>query len=98
LLAIEEAAKLHPAAEPLIAHTALLAPDPILLSLFAEAHEKFDQPLRSALAGDGLDEAVATLRALALVGRETIADARDVSITIDVIRLQRPVREVAAPS
>jgi tetratricopeptide (TPR) repeat protein len=96
LLAIEEAAKLHPAAEPLIAHAALLPPDPIPLFLFAKAHEKFDGPLRSALAGDGLDEAVATLRAFALVDRETVADARDVSITIDVIRLHRLVREVAA--
>jgi hypothetical protein len=33
-LAIEEAAKLHPAAEPLIVHAALLAPEPIPLFLF----------------------------------------------------------------
>ena len=35
-LAIEEAAKLHPAAEPLIVHAALLAPEPIPLFLFPE--------------------------------------------------------------
>ena len=35
-LAIEEAAKLHPAAEPLIVHAALLAPEPIPLFLFSE--------------------------------------------------------------
>ncbi len=95
-LAIDEAAKLHPAAEPLIVHAALLAPDPIPLFLFAEAHEKFDEPLRSALAGDGLDEAVAALRALALVDRETVADERDGSLTTEAIRLHRLVREVAA--
>jgi hypothetical protein len=39
-LAIDEAAKLHPAAEPLIVHAALLAPEPIPLFLFAEAREK----------------------------------------------------------
>ena len=95
-LAIDEAAKLHPAAEPLIVHAALLAPEPIPLFLFAEAREKFGEPLASALAGDGLDEAVAALRAFALVDRETIVDERDPAITTDTIRLHRLVREVAA--
>ena len=95
-LAIEEAAKLHPAAEPLIVHAALLAPEPIPLFLFAEAREKFGEPLASALEDDGLDEAVAALRAFALVDRETIADERDPAITTDCIRLHRLVRQVAA--
>ena len=56
-LAIAEAAKLHPAAEPLLVHAALLAPDAVPLFLFAEAREKFAEPLASALAGDGLEEA-----------------------------------------
>ncbi len=38
-LAIDEAAKLHPAAEPLIVYAALLAPEPIPLFLFSEARE-----------------------------------------------------------
>ncbi len=95
-LAIDEAAKLHPAAEPLIVHAALLAPEPIPLFLFAEAREKFGEPLASALAGDGLDEAVAALRAFALIDRESIPDERDPAITTDCIRLHRLVREVAA--
>jgi len=95
-LAIEEAAKLHPAAEPLIVHAALLAPEPIPLFLFAEAREKFGAPLASALAGDGLDEAVAALRTFALVDREAIADEREPAITTDCVRLHRLVREVAA--
>ena len=95
-LAIEEAAKLHPAAEPLIVHAALLAPEPIPLYLFAEAREQFGEPLASALAGDGLDEAVAALRSFALVDREAIADEREASITTDTIRLHRLVRQVAA--
>jgi hypothetical protein len=45
-LAIEEVAKLNPAAEPLIVHAALLAPEPIPLFLFAEAREKFGAPRR----------------------------------------------------
>jgi class 3 adenylate cyclase/tetratricopeptide (TPR) repeat protein len=94
-LAIEEAAKLHPAAEPLIVHAALLAPEPIPLFLFAEACEKFGEPLASALAGDGLDEAVAALRTFALLNRETIADERDPAITTETLRLHRLVREVA---
>ena len=58
-LAIEEAAKLPPAAEPLRVHAALLAPEPIPLFLVAEAREKFGEPLASGLDGYGLDEAVA---------------------------------------
>jgi hypothetical protein len=95
-LAIEEAAKRHPAADPLIVHAALLAPEPIPLSLFAEAREKFAEPLFSALAGDGLDEVVAVLRAFALVDRERIIDEHDPAITTDTIRLHRLVRQVAA--
>jgi tetratricopeptide (TPR) repeat protein len=95
-LAIEEAAKLHPAAEPLIVHAALLAPEPIPLFLFAEAREKLGAPLAAALAGDGLDEAVAALRSFALIDRETITDEREPSIATDTIRLHRLVRQVAA--
>jgi tetratricopeptide (TPR) repeat protein len=95
-LAIDEAAKLHPAAEPLILYAAQLAPEPIPLFVFSEAREKFGEPLASDLAGDGLDEAVAALRGFALVDRETIADERDPSITTDAIRLHRLVRIVAA--
>jgi tetratricopeptide (TPR) repeat protein len=95
-LAIEAAAKLHPAAEPLIVHSALLAPEPIPLFFFAEGREKFGEPLYQLLAGDGLDEAIAALRAFALVDRETILDERDAEIKTDTIRLHRLVREVAA--
>jgi tetratricopeptide (TPR) repeat protein len=95
-LAIEEAAKRHPAAEPLIVYAALLAPEPVPLSLFTEAREKFGEPLASALAGDGLDEAVAGLRAFALVDRERIVDERNPAITTDTIRLHRLVHQVAA--
>ena len=95
-LAIDEAAKLHPAAEPLIFYAAQLAPEPIPLFLFSEAREKFGERLASYLAGDGLDEAVAALRAFALVDPETIADERDPSVTTQTIRLHRLVRAVAA--
>jgi tetratricopeptide (TPR) repeat protein len=95
-LAIDEAAKIHAAAEPLIVHAALLAPEPIPLYLFSEAREKVGEPLASALAHDGLIEAIAALRAFALVQRETIADERDPAITTDCIRLHRLVRQVAA--
>jgi hypothetical protein len=95
-LAIDEAAKVHPAAEPLLVHAALLAPEPIPLFLFVEAREKFGEPLTSALADDGLDEAIAGLRAFALIDRETIVDERDPAISTDTFRLHRLVREVAA--
>jgi hypothetical protein len=94
-LAIGEAAKLHAGAEPLIVHAALLAPEPIPLFLFAEGREQFGGPLKSALADDGLDEAVAALGKFALIVRETIKDERDQAITNEAIRLHRLVREVA---
>jgi class 3 adenylate cyclase/tetratricopeptide (TPR) repeat protein len=94
-LGIDEATKRHPAAELLIVHAALLAPEPIPLFLFAEARDKFGEPLASALAGDGLDKAVAALRALGLLDREAVVDERHASITIAAIRLHRLVREVA---
>jgi tetratricopeptide (TPR) repeat protein len=95
-LAIDEAAKLHVGAEPLLVHAALLAPEPIPLFLFKEAREQFGEPLLSALANDGLDDAVAALRGFALIKREQIVDERDLAITTDAIRLHRLVREVAA--
>ena len=96
-LAIDEAAKLHPAAEPLVFYAALLAPEPIPLFLFSEAREEFGEPLAS-LADDGLDEAVAALRAFALVDRETFADERDPTITTETIRLHRLVRASRWPA
>jgi tetratricopeptide (TPR) repeat protein len=95
-LAIEQAANLHPAAEPFIVHAALLAPEPIPLFLFADAREKFGELLATALAGDGLEEAVAALRTFALLSRETITDERDPAITTETVRLHRLVRQVAA--
>lgn len=95
-LAIDEAAKLHPAAEPLIVHAALLAPEPIPLYLFSEQREKFGEPLASALAGDGLIEAVAALQAFALIDRETISDRCNPPATTESIRLHRLVCEVAS--
>ncbi len=95
-LAIEEAAKLHPAVEPLIVHAALLAPEPIPLFLFEQGRQLLGEPLAEALADDGLDEVIAALRAFALVDRETIVDERDPAIRTDTIRLHRLVRQVAA--
>jgi tetratricopeptide (TPR) repeat protein len=95
-LAIEEAVKRHPAAELLIVRAALMAPEPIPLFLFAEARGKFDKQLASTLTAEGLDEAVAALRAFALVKRSSIADDRDPSITTAVVQLHRLVREVAS--
>jgi hypothetical protein len=95
-LAIEEAAKLNPAAESLIFYAALLALEQIPLFLFADGRDKLGEPLAGALADRGLDEAVAALRTFSLVQRETIADERDPAITTETIRLHRLVREVAA--
>jgi tetratricopeptide (TPR) repeat protein len=94
--AIDQAAKLHPAAESLIIYAALLAPEPIPLYLFSEGRENLFGPLASSIEGNGLNEAVAALRAFALISREVIHDERDASVTTDCVRLHRLVREVAA--
>jgi hypothetical protein len=47
-LAIDESANQHPASEPFIVYAALLEPEPIPLFLFAEARDKFGEPLASA--------------------------------------------------
>lgn len=94
-LAIDEAARLHPAAEQLIVCAALLAAEPIPLYLFSEGAEKFGERFASAVADNGLDEAVAALRAFALVDRELIPDERDPLITTDCIRLHRLIRQIA---
>ena len=52
--------------------------------------------MATALADDGLDEAIAALRAFALIDRESIMDERDASIATDAVRLHRLLREVAA--
>jgi len=95
-LAIEGAIELHPAAELLIAHAALLAPDPIPLFLFTDVEEVFSEPLNSAVAAGEVDQIVASLRAFALVSRERIADESEPSVMTDSIRLHPLVREVAA--
>jgi tetratricopeptide (TPR) repeat protein len=95
-LAIDEAAKLHPAVEPLILHAALLAPEPIPLFLFSEARQTFGEPFASALARHGLDEAIAALRSFAVIDRDAIRDESDPTITTECIRLHRLVRQVVS--
>ena len=95
-LGLDEAARLHAAAEPLIVYAALLAPEPIPLWLFFKLREHLGEPLESQLAGEGLDEAIAALRVFALVDRLAIADSGDASERTDAIKLHRLVRIAAA--
>ena len=107
-LAIDEATKLHPIAERLIVYAALLAPEPIPLFLFVEARQWLDLKAsenglwarflnffkrRSSVPSD-VDEAVAALRAFALIDREMIPDERNPEVATDCIRLHRLVRQV----
>ena len=95
-LGIDEAKNKHPGAEPLIVYASLMAPEPIPIFLFAEGRAKFDEPFASALADDGLDEAIAALRSFALIKRETIVDERNETSSTDTLRLHRLVREIAS--
>lgn len=94
-LAIEQAIKRDPAAEPLIAALAVLPPEPIPLFLLTEAREKLTSPLPALIQGAGLDKGIAALRAFALIERETIVDERDPAVATDCIRIHRLVRQVA---
>jgi tetratricopeptide (TPR) repeat protein len=94
-LAIAEAAKLHPAAGALLAHAAILPPEPIPLFLFRDGHEALDEPLKSGLAADGFDEALAALASFALIERQSVTDERDPAILTECFRLHRLVRQVA---
>ena len=94
-LAIDQAAKLHPAAEPLIVAAAQLSPEPIPLFLFAEGREKLAEGLDGLLEGHGLERAIAALRRLALVTIETIPDERGQTVPTEAIRLHRLIRMIA---
>jgi hypothetical protein len=95
-LAIEEAAKQHPASEPLIVHAALLAPEPIPPFLFVEGGKQLRESFSLELADDVFEEAVGVVLSFAPVNRETIADEHEPSISTDAIRLHPLVRHVAA--
>ncbi|MBY5904149.1 tetratricopeptide repeat protein [Rhizobium leguminosarum] len=93
-MAIGEVAKMHPAAEPLIVYAALMAPDPIPIFYFSEGSYCL-QPLGEMLEGNGLEEAIASLRSFALIDREQIVDERNPDVRIEAVRLHRLVRDVA---
>jgi tetratricopeptide (TPR) repeat protein len=95
-LAIEQAGKQHPAAEQLIVHAALLAPEPIPLFLFEDGREALGEPLASGLADDGLEEALAALRGFALVELEMVPDERDALAKTKCFLVHQLVRTVAA--
>jgi tetratricopeptide (TPR) repeat protein len=97
-LAIDEAAKAHPAAKALLVYAALLAPEPIPLFLFSEGREGLSEPFASLIRDNGVDEAVAALRFFALADREMVPDERVPDVVTDCIRLHRLVRLVAASS
>ena len=94
-LAIEEAAKRHPAAEPLLVAAAMLPPEPVPLFLFSEGRSALAEGLGKNLEGRGIDRAVAALRRFALVEVESIPDERDPAITTETIRLHRLIRMAA---
>jgi len=93
-LAIEEANGLHPVAERLIGFVSLLAPDPVPLFLFTEAHEIFAADIGDVCDEEELDEILAALRAFALVARRPLTDDQNPDISTETIEVHRLVREV----
>jgi tetratricopeptide (TPR) repeat protein len=97
-LGIDEAKNKHSGAEQLIFCASLMAPEPIPLFFFSESRTKFDETFATALADNGVNEAIAALRSFALIKREEIVDERNQTIRTDTIRLHRLVREMASSS
>ena len=95
-LAIEEAAKLHPAAEPLIVHAALLAPEPIPLFLFSEGAREFRRAAGVAACGRRARRGGCGAASLRARRSRDDRDERDPAIMTETIRLHRLVRMVAA--
>jgi tetratricopeptide (TPR) repeat protein len=94
-LAIDEAAKHHPAAEPLIVYASLLAPEPIPLFLLSEVMGRLGDKFGVATEQKSFDEAIASLRVFALIERETVNDERQPEIGTDSVSLHRMVRQIA---
>src|SRR5262249_46472027 len=95
-LSIGDASAHNSAAEPFLVHCALLTPAPIPLFLFREGGRRLGEPLAPLLAGDGVDEAVTTLRRFSLIDRNEVLDERDGTVTTEVVRLHRLLRDIAA--
>lgn len=95
-LAIEAAARLHPAAEPLIVHASLLAAVPIPLFFFADSLQRFADVCPDLRSFEDLERALAALRALALINRETTLAQTELSPRTETIRLHSLVRLIAA--
>ncbi len=89
-LAIEEAAKLNPAAGVLMSYAAALPPDPIPIFFFLEGLKWTKE---AAFSEEAIHDAIAALRAFALVGRVSVTDEN--ASPIDAIHLHRLVKEVA---
>ncbi len=109
-LGIDQASKLHRAAEPLITIAAHLAPGPIPLFLFSLEQVNLGPwvrlflRLQRLLLGaaipymrqEDVEGAVAALHTYALIDYELIYDEHDPSIGTQTIGLHRLVREIAA--
>ncbi|CAE6960881.1 toll/interleukin-1 receptor domain-containing protein [Paraburkholderia domus] len=93
--AIDEAAKRHPGAEPLLKYAALLEPEPIPSYLFSEGAD-FIGEHSLHFKGNALDDAIAALRDFALVDRKYLPDQKNPEDKTDCMRLHRVVRDVAA--
>jgi tetratricopeptide (TPR) repeat protein len=94
-LAIDEADKDRPGAELLIVYASLLASEPIPLFLLSEIKGQPGDKFHTAIEQEGLDEAIAALRAFALIERESISDERQPKIRTDSVNLHRLVRKIA---
>ena len=94
-LAINEASKLHSDAFRLLLHVSLLAPVPIPLYFFSEGREALGEDFPILRNSNDLDEAVAALRAFALIDRELIRDEQHPSIVTDCVSVHRLIRQVA---
>ncbi len=95
-IGVKAAKTAEPLAESLIAYAALLAPEPIPLSLLSEALKHSSEKLHQNVASTSHLKAMGKLLAFGLVKEETVPSAQDASGKTECFRLHRLVKLVAA--
>jgi hypothetical protein len=94
-LAMEAANSRHDAAQSLLAHVALLAPSAIPLEIFRDGMDRLEEPLRTLILSDGLEEAVDALGDLGLISRPEDVRKGDWDIWSEHIHVHRAIRTIA---
>lgn len=98
-MAIDSAVDCHPAAEQMLLHLSLLAPEAVPIDIFEVGVDRLEGQFRKDLlssgeAGDGVDDAIRALARFSLIQWPEEADETVFLDLTDSIRLHRAVRAI----